>query len=266
MRREASKMSDEKTENNASMENEQKEAAELQNQIGEKDTRKEMERLRSDVDKLSLDLKATVTELKKSIVDIRSAVSEIENPFNLLRTISSEKDLKKINNDRLPSGVKSLVLEKLESDAPAGEENKEPLDKPAEIQAQEPPTLSETKTKAETPEPHVPLEPQAELSRTGSTYLDWIWGLLELGLSSDDIRQLAMSYESIGYLPASSDEHIFSLAIAAEELRSKGFTKGQFLLNMYKAASISGIKIGSDDVELLISIAEGKLKKAGEVE
>jgi peptidoglycan hydrolase CwlO-like protein len=77
MGREASKMSDEKTENNESMENEQKEAVELQNQIGEKDTRKEVDKLRSDVDKLSLDLKATVTELKKSIVDIRSAVSEI---------------------------------------------------------------------------------------------------------------------------------------------------------------------------------------------
>jgi len=267
MRREASKMSDEKTENNESMKNEQKEAVELQNQIGEKDTRKEMEKLRSDVDKLSLDLKATVTELKKSIVDIRSAVSEIENPFNLLRTISSEKDLKKINNDRLPPGVKSLVLEKPESSAPVGEENKEiPLDKPAEIQPHEPPTPPATETKTQAPEPHIPLEPRAKLPRTGSMYLDWIWALLDVGLSSDDIQQLAMSYESIGYFPASSNEHIFPLAVAAEKLRSKGFTKGQLLLNMYKAASISGIKIGSEDVEVLISIAEGKLKKARDVE
>jgi hypothetical protein len=260
-------MPDEKTENNESMKNEQKEAVELQNQMGEKDARKEMEQLRSDVDKLSVDLKATVTELKRSIVDIRSAVSEIENPFNLLRTISSEKDLKKISNDRLPLGVKSLVLDKPEGSAFAEDEHKEkPLDKPAEIQPQESSTPPETETKAETPELHIPLEPRAESPRTGSAFLGWVWDLLNLGLSSDDIQQLALSYESIGYLPTSSNEHIFPLAMAVEKLRSKGFTKGQVLLNMYKAASISGIKVGAEDMGVLISIAESKLRKARDVE
>ncbi len=55
--------------------------------------KKEIEKIRSDVNKLPQELRTAVTDLKKSIVDIRSAVSEIENPFNLLRVISSEKDL-----------------------------------------------------------------------------------------------------------------------------------------------------------------------------
>jgi len=74
--------------------------------------RSEVAELRSDVDKISEELKMAVGELKKSIVDIRSAVSEIENPFNLLRVISSEKDVKKLNSKRLPSGAKSLLLGK----------------------------------------------------------------------------------------------------------------------------------------------------------
>ncbi|GAH02930.1 unnamed protein product, partial [marine sediment metagenome] len=58
---------------------------------------KEIEEGLSDVRKefgqTSEDMKSTVSSLQNAVIDIRSAVSEIENPFNVLRLITSEKDL-----------------------------------------------------------------------------------------------------------------------------------------------------------------------------
>jgi len=187
----------------------------------------------------------------------RSAVSEIENPFNLLRVISSEKDLKKLNSKRLPPGVKSLTLGKPEEKAPEEETEEKPEEKPSpfeeEKQLEQPPAG----TKREVPPPQ--QRPKA-FPKAGQGYLDWIWSLLDSGLSSDDILQLARSYEFMGYLPANSSEYIHSLAKACEKVRLKGFSKSRMLLDMYKAAAISGIKIGLEDVKGLISIAEGRLK------
>jgi len=239
-------------------ENEEKNDVERQESKGEKVVWTEIDKIRLDVSKLSQELKTTVTELKKSIVDIRSAVSEIENPFNLLRVITSEKDLKKLNSERLPPGVKSLVLGKPEESAPEEEGSKEkPEEKPLEPQPPELAISAGTKHKVERFEPQTQQQPQPELPKTGLIYLDWVWALLDLGLSSDEIRQLAHSYEFMGYLPSRSSMHIYSLAIASEKARSKGLTKSQLLLSMFKAAAISGIKIGSEDAALLISIVEG---------
>lgn len=223
--------------------------------------RSEVAELRSDVDKISEELKMAVGELKKSIVDIRSAVSEIENPFNLLRVISSEKDVKKLNSERLPSGAKSLLLGKPKvtspvekpEERPSFDEEKQSEPQPLELQ---PPA----ETEIEVVKPQIQPQPARQLPKTRSGYLDWVWSLLDSGLSSDDILQLAKSYEFIGYLPAESDEYIHALAVACERARLKGFNKGQMLLSMYKAATISGIEICSEDVEELVSIVESKLK------
>jgi hypothetical protein len=221
----------------------------------------EIGKLRSDVDKISQELKSTVNELKKSIVDIRSAVSEIENPFNLLRSISSEEDLKKLNKKRLPPGVKSLVLGKPETEvAPENEkfEQKPPLleeekPEPRSVAEPQPPPLAEPEIEE--------LKPQAkppEMSKIGTNYLGWVWSLLDSGMSADEVLQLAQAYEFMGYLPSKSSEHIYFLAVACEKVRSKGFSKNWMLLNMYRVAVISGIRIGIDDVEKIISIAEGE--------
>jgi hypothetical protein len=221
--------------------------------------RDEFDKLRSDVDKISQELKSTVNELKKSIVDIRSAVSEIENPFNLLRSISSEEDLKKLNRKRLPPGVKSLVLGKPEK-AAAPEEEK-PEQRPPLLEEEKPETPLLAETEIEEPK----LQVQAlEMPTIGSNYLDWVWSLLDSGLSADDVLQLAQAYEFMGYLPSQSSEHIYTLAVACEKVRSKGFTKNRMLLNMYRAAVTSGVKIGLDDVEKIISIAEGEGEKKAE--
>jgi hypothetical protein len=222
--------------------------------------RDEFDKLRSDVDKISQELKSTVNELKKSIVDIRSAVSEIENPFNLLRSISSEEDLKKLNRKRLPPGVKSLVLGKPEKGV-APEEEK-PEQKPPFLEEEKPETPLLAEPEIEEPKPQV--QPQLEMSRIGPNYLDWVWSLLDSGLSADEVLQLAQAYEYMGYLPSQSSEHIYFLAVACERVRSKGFSKNRLLLNMYRVAVASGVRIGLDDVEKIISIAEGEGERKAE--
>ncbi|MEM2911919.1 MAG: hypothetical protein QW146_05375 [Candidatus Bathyarchaeia archaeon] len=236
-------------------ENEKNREDEVQDEKAEVE-KKEIDKIRSDVDKLSQELRTAVTDLKKSIVDIRSAVSEIENPFNLLRVISSEKDLKKLNSERLPPGVKSLVLGK-----PEKEIKEEAEEKPAAPQL-----LKEETPKAEVleskpaGEEQIPSKP--ELKPSGTIYLDWVWSLLDLGFSPDDVKQLAQSYERLGFLPKGADDQIYSLAIAAEKAKSKGLTRSRLVLNMYEASVISGIGIGIEDVKRLISIAESRAKRA----
>jgi hypothetical protein len=112
-------------------------------------------------------------------------------------------------------------------------------------------------------EPNLQVQPQLQLEmpRIGPDYLDWVWSLLDSGLPADDVLQLAQAYEFMGYLPSQSSEHIHSLALACERVRSKGFGKSRMLLNMYRVAVTSGVRIGSGDVKKIISIAEGRLKR-----
>jgi hypothetical protein len=225
----------------------------------------EIANIKSEVNQLSDNLQTTVTELKKSIVDIRSAVSEIENPFNLLRTISSEKDLKKLNGERLPPGVKSLVLGNQEETGAAHDEDKE-IAKAENIEphpspASTPQAQPKNENKEETPETEVQLVAQPTPTKVNAAYLDWIWDLLEVGLKAADIHQLAYSCETMGYLPAQTSEFLYSLAVAAELVQEKGLSKAHLLLNLYKAAAISKANIGWEDMVALIAIAEEDLKK-----
>ncbi|MEM2108150.1 MAG: hypothetical protein QXL10_02560 [Candidatus Bathyarchaeia archaeon] len=220
----------------------------------------ELSKIKSDVNKLSNDLQTTVTELKKSIVDIRSAVSEIENPFNLLRTISSEKDLKNITEERLPPGVKSIILEKPQENYEAADEIREEAKAEQTEPQTHPEPLAQTQLKIKNSE-EKHEEAEQKPSKISAAYLDWIWTLLESGLQASEIHQLACSCEYMGYLPAHANEIIYSLAIVAEKLREKGFTKAHLLLNMYKAATISKVGINQQDMVTLIAITEKQLKK-----
>jgi len=232
---------------------EEKEATKSQTDNTAKEvTRKEIDEIKSTVENMSQELGTTVTNLKKSVVDIRSAVSEIENPFNLLRGISSEKDINALDSKRLPSGIKSLDLGKPKNQSPVKEEK--PEEKPSPFEGESPLEPVEL-------EPKTTPQPQGRLPKAGSSYLDWVWNLLDSGFSSDDIFHLAKSYEFMGYLPAKSSEYIYSLAIACAKAKSKGFSKDRMLLNTYKAATISEIKISSGDVKELISIAERQIEE-----
>lgn len=222
-------------------------------------TENELTRIKSEVNRLSNDLQTTVTELKKSIVDIRSAVSEIENPFNLLRTISSEKDLKSISEERLPPGVKSIILEKPQEKTALIDESKEE-NKTENIEEEHTPA---TKTQSQPKNKNIeePRMAESKQPKASAAYLDWVWDLLDAELKASEIHQLACSCEYMGYLPPQANEIIYSLAVVAEKLREKGFTKGQVLLYLYRAAAISKISISQEDVETLIFLTENQIKK-----
>ncbi|MEM3783661.1 MAG: hypothetical protein QXY88_01330 [Candidatus Bathyarchaeia archaeon] len=249
----------------AKTDNSKKEASETpEPKNEEKPEKQEIEKLKFNVEKLSEELNTAVAELKRSIIDIRSAVSEIENPFNLLRVISSEKDLKKLNSERLPSGAKSLVLGKTEEKPEEKVEEsipKPPMETIALPQKEEALETKEAKVK---PAEEIREEPRlkAELPPSGAVYLDWVWSLLDLGFTPEDIKQISQSYERLGFMPEGVNEQVYSLAVAAEKAKSKGLTKSKLLLNMYKASVISGVRMGVEDVKRLIAIAEGRVAKA----
>ena len=231
-------------------------------------SRKEINNLKSDVENLSSELNSAVTSLKKSVVDIRSAVSEIENPFNLLRAIQGEKEMKDLNHERLPKGVKSLILSGPNEETAETEESEdEALDEHPKLETEPEPEaalLEESPEPQITPQPEKVLstQPQSQSPKGTSDYLDWVWAHIDSGLTADDIFALAKSYEFLGYLPENFGEGIYHLARAAEKMKSGGFNKKHLLLNMYQAASMSGIQIGLTDVNKLISIAEDETKSS----
>jgi hypothetical protein len=258
--------------------------------------------LKSDVDALSTEVQTAVVDLKRSIEDIRSSISEMENPFNLLKGLSNEKDLEEHNEQRLPSGVRSIILGKpevpssymesyppqapqmIEPYPPASPPRMEPYPPQAPQMMESSPAPSPQKIEPPPPKfeppppkfeplspqievateekPNKPVEPPATLEQVkASAYIDWIWGLLDVGLTADNIRQLACSGELTGYLPARTTELIYSLAVTSEQIRLNGLTKEHLLLFFYKAAAISNININSDDMKTLITISEQQLKK-----
>lgn len=108
--------------------------------------------------------------------------------------------------------------------------------------------------------------PKPEFPPPKTAYLNWVWSLLDLGFTPDDVKQLAQAYEHLGFLPENSSMQIYSLAVAADKAKSKGLSKSKLLLNMYKASVASGMKMDMNDVKMLIRIAEGKMKKAKRVD
>jgi hypothetical protein len=247
--------------------------------IGDKSSAdNEINKLRCEVVDLSDEMQSAVTDLKKSILDIRSAVSEIENPFNLLRTLSSEKDVERITNDRESSiGIKSLILGKpkankeqmslkLDSypenpdfplepkEEPIMDNQPQPMQPTAQPQPQ--PQMQIQPQPQQQPQPQT--QPQLKVSQVAG-YIDWIWELLDHGLSAENIRQLAYSCELINYVSSPATELIYVLASTAEKIKSVGLNKGHLLLYMYKAATISKSNIGTEDVEALIAIKEDQI-------
>lgn len=228
----------------------------------EKPEKQEIEKLKFSVEKLSEELNTAVAELKRSIIDIRSAVSEIENPFNLLRVITSEKDLERIKSEKLPPGVKSLYIGKPKGKAGERAEKKEgeevttPAQAPTPVEAHKVEVLEEKKPEAAPKTELLEEHPGAERLQRGTAYLNWVWSLLDAGFTPEDIKQLSQSYEELGFLPEGCSGQIYSLAVAAEKAKSRGLTKSKLLLNMYKASIISGIGIGLEDVKRLIAMAE----------
>ncbi len=195
---------------------------------------------------MSTDLGSVVSELKKSIIDVRAAVSEIENPFNLLRSISSEKDLKRLNSERKRLGIRSLALEKAEEE----EKPTEPS-LPLSSEQEERPIQEERPVERMAPPP---------TAKTGFGQLKWVWSLLDLGLTPEDIMRFSEYCEHIGYLQPNSSQYISSLAYAANKAKKKGLDKEQLMMSMYQAAVASGAKVDGEDIKEIVSVAISGIK------
>ena len=206
----------------------------------------EVSEVKSEIKKISTDLSSVVSELKKSITDVRAAVSEIENPFNLLRSISSEKDLKNLNSERKKLGIRSLTLEE-----PEEREEEKVEEKPSEPLL--PPSIEEEE------KPMKKMAPPP-ISKTGFGHLKWVWSLLDLGLTPQDITQFSEYCERVGYLPLNSSEYISSLAYVASGAKKKGLGKEQLMVSMYEAAVASGAKVEFEDMNEIVSVAMRKIK------
>jgi len=247
---------------------------------------KEINSLKSDVKTLSDELKSVVAELKKSIVDVRSAISEIENPFNLLRAISSEEELKKLTQEgeiTPPVEVKSIFIgkpEETEAEAPSKVESTT-LGEPKKVEKEEVET-EEIKKSKKAPQPEeLRKTSQEEIKeevkgmeaptksyfplRFGARYLEWVWSLLNSGFNASEISGIAEFYEYLGYLPAGFGKKVSLIASALRKAKSGEASKIELLLNMYKTAVLSGVKITSDDQYVLFSIIESAIKRASEL-
>lgn len=244
---------EEKEENEEKAENEEAEKIEIESQGTIEQRVEQMEEdvneVKSEIKKMSSDLGSVVSELKKSIIDVRAAVSEIENPFNLLRSISSEKDLKRLNSERKKLGIRSLTLEKAEE--------KEEEEKPSE------PSLPLSSKQEERPiQEERPVERMVPLptAKTGFGQLKWVWSLLDLGLTPEDIMRFSEYCEHIGYLQPNSSQYISSLAYAANKAKKKGLDKEQLMMSMYQAAMASGAKVDGEDIKEIVSVAISGIK------
>lgn len=185
--------------------------------------------VRKEFGQTSEDMKSTVSSLQNAVIEIRSAVSDIENPFNVLRLITSEKDLEGLPGTRIPDERRKLptpeddVYQRHETGA---EEHQEIIVK-EEDSVRIPPTST---------------------SRAGLKLLRWIWGLIELDLDEEDIASLCRYCEYIGYLPDGSGRHVAALAPMAVKARERGTSREELVLNIYAAASVSGVEIMPEDV------------------
>lgn len=185
--------------------------------------------VRKEFGQTSEDMKSTVSSLQDAVIEIRSAVSEIENPFNVLRLITSEKDLEGLPGTRVPDAGRRL---------PTPEED---------VYQRHETGAEELQDIIIEEEDSVRISPKS-ISRAGLTLLRWIWGLIELDLDAEDIASLCRYCEYIGYLPDGSGIHVAALAPMAVKARERGMSREELILNIYAAASLSGVEIMPDDV------------------
>lgn len=181
---------------------------------------KEVEEIKQNFKKTSEDLSRTVEELKKAIVDIRSAITEIENPFNLLRVITSEQELQR-------------AQKAAERAAPTAEA------KPAEEAPKKP--IEEVS--------RMILEAKPIGFETGFSVIKWVWALLDAGFEAEDVLNLSKYCESVGYLPPRTSEYVNYVVDAMSKARLGGLNMEEFLLIIYGAAKASGLKLEMRELE-----------------
>jgi len=174
-------------------------------------------RLERDIEKLRSDVESAVENLRNAVVDIRSAVSEIENPFNLLRVITSEEDL-----NRIREGIRSKIQIQ-----PKEEEGEKP-EKPEEP----------------APEAKMLQKLAGKLDfRSSASFVKWIYMMLDLGFDEETIKSICEYCESFGLIPEGLSPTISRMVEAVIKAKSRGLLEEDIILSIYTAAESAGTKI-----------------------
>ena len=211
---------------------------------------KEVERLKADVRNSSNEIKQTVEDLKKAVVDIRSAVSEIENPFNLLRVITSEKDLEKLS--KAQPAIEKIQIVKEESKEMEREEEK-PKDLMVKEEIGEAPKQPEEQTEKPVP------ESEAIGFQHNFSLIRWIYNMFDLGFDKEDLKGICQCCEYVGVIPKGSSIHISGVIDALAAARAKGFSEEDIMLVLYMAAEAFGVGIEIEEIrEMVMSMLKRK--------
>jgi len=223
---------------------------------------REIDRLKTSVQSSSDEIKQTVEDLKKAVVDIRSAVSEIENPFNLLRVITSEKDLEKLDKAQPIIEKIQVVKEKKENEEKAGEEKKVGEEKlETDLEAKK--STAETLEQAEEQIAEINLEEWPSNFKHGFSLIRWIYTMFDLGFDEDSLKRICQYCEYFGVIPKGSSIHISSMIDALTDAKSKGLSEEDIILAMYMAAEAFGVDVKTEKIhELAINVLKrNRLKK-----
>jgi len=208
----------------------------------EREVKELRESFRETVDQLS----QAVEDLKRAVVDIRSAITEIENPFNLLRVISSEEELQRARR----------YAERQAQAKPAEAPEEKPSEKPVEAakpkQVEKP--LEEAVRRV--------VEARPVEFETGFSIIKWVWALLDAGLDKEDVLNISRYCECVGYLPPRSSEYVGYVVDAMSKARFGGLNLEEFMLIIYGAAKASGLKLEMKELEeVAFSLLRKILKK-----
>lgn len=197
---------------------------------------REIGEIKSALGKLD-NIEKVIEDLKRGLMDLRATLSEVENPFNLLKLITSEEDLAKINEAK-PVLEKIVVKEKAPE---ASTENTEAARSASEERGREETytkPISHTKEISATHTGEPP--PRLEFKRIVEL-IEWIYTMLDLGFDEDCIRSICQCSEFLSLVPKDFAQHITSLFSAVKRSRSNNISEDTFILSIYSLASITGL-------------------------
>ena len=217
---------------------------------------REIDRLKASVQSSSDEMKQTVEDLKKAVVDIRSAVSEIENPFNLLRVITSEKDLEKLDKAQPIIEKIQVVKEKKEKEEETREKKLEP-----DLEAKK--STAETLKQAEEQIAEINLEEWPPNFKHGFSLIRWIYTMFDLGFDGNILKRICQYCEYFGVIPKGSSTYISSMIDALTDAKSKGLSEEDIMLAMYMVAEALGVDVKAEKIhELAVNVLKrNRLKK-----
>ena len=222
---------------------------------------KEISRLKAEVQSSSDEMKRTVEDLKRAVVDIRSAVSEIENPFNLLRVITNEKDLEKVSKAPLhrPAIEKIQIEERKKT--PEIVEPKE--EKREETEAASKPEESMEKQAAAEEDEQISLETWPLEFKNTFSLIRWVYDMFDMGFSGEDLKRICQYCEHFRIIPEGSSIHVSGMIDALTDARRKGFSEEDVMLILCMAAEAFGAEVEKKMIhELAVKVLKrNKLRK-----